>query len=105
LTFNLNEDYEGGDFTFFGKKFTPKLKKGTVMIFPADIFWTHEVIPVTKGTRYSMNTFIKSQPDPVVRQLKFNHLLKLNKEYYRDKDIKDILGPYFPKRLGDVGGY
>ena len=59
ISFNLNDDYEGGVFTFFNKKYPVELKKGDALIFPADYFWVHEVTPVTKGTRYSLNSFTK----------------------------------------------
>ena len=30
------------------------------MIWPADYFWVHEVTPITEGSRYSTNSFIRS---------------------------------------------
>jgi len=62
VVLNLNDDYEGGEFCFFNKKYTLKLKQGDAIIFPADCFWVHEVTPVTKKARYSINSFIKSIP-------------------------------------------
>jgi hypothetical protein len=43
ISFNLNEDYEGGEFKFFNGKYTVPLGKGDALIFPADYFWVHEV--------------------------------------------------------------
>ena len=54
-TFNLNEEYEGGEFAFFRGKKKIKLKRGDALIFPADHYWVHEVKPITKGVRYSTN--------------------------------------------------
>jgi len=64
-TFNLNDDYEGGEFVFFRDKYKYKLKKGDALIFPADHYWVHEVKPITKGFRYSTNCFLQSVPDSV----------------------------------------
>lgn len=59
-TIALNDDYEGGDFSFWNGKHKVKLNKGDAMIFPADCFWVHEVEPITSGVRYSTNSFITS---------------------------------------------
>ena len=62
-TFNLNEDYIGGQFSFFNGKYNVELKTGDALIFPADPFWVHEVKEVISGARYSTNSFITSLPD------------------------------------------
>ena len=59
-TFNLNDDYEGGVFSFWNGQHNIELKKGDGMIWPADYFWVHEVTPITEGSRYSTNSFIRS---------------------------------------------
>ena len=59
-TFALNEEYEGGEFYFFNGQHKVKLNRGDAMIWPADCFWVHEVKPITKGSRYSTNSFICS---------------------------------------------
>lgn len=56
---NLNEDYEGGDFSFFHGKHKIKLKQGQGMMFPAENIWIHAVDKITKGARYSINCFLK----------------------------------------------
>ena len=48
----LNDDYEGGEFEFFGDKDKPKNGIGTVIVFPS--YFVHRVNPVTKGIRYSL---------------------------------------------------
>ena len=58
-TINLNEGYEGGEFTFFSRKHQEILKTGDSIIFPADHIWIHGTKPVTKGVRYSINCFLK----------------------------------------------
>jgi predicted 2-oxoglutarate/Fe(II)-dependent dioxygenase YbiX len=59
-TLNLNEDYEGGEFRFFDGKIKETFKTGDAIIFPAEPIWIHGTEPVTKGTRYSINCFLKS---------------------------------------------
>ncbi len=61
-TISLNDDYEGGEFTFWNGRHEVRLEKGDAMIFPANPLWVHEVKPITKGVRYSTNTFIQSLP-------------------------------------------
>lgn len=55
----LNDDYEGGEFAFFDKKVKYKLKKGSAILFPSNFMFPHQILPVTKGTRYSIITWLK----------------------------------------------
>jgi len=59
-TLNLNEDYEGGEFRFFNGLIKESFKTGDAMLFPAEPIWIHGTEPVTKGTRYSINCFLKN---------------------------------------------
>ena len=52
----LNDDYEGGDFYVAGHKFSPK--KGSAIIFPSNFLFPHEAKVVTKGTRWSIVTWL-----------------------------------------------
>ena len=54
----LNDDYEGGEYRFFKGGHKVKLKKGQGMIWPADHFFTHGVDTITKGCKYSVNSFL-----------------------------------------------
>lgn len=56
-SFALNDDFEGGGFAFFDNEFHYRLKKGSVLMFPSNFMFPHEVLPVTKGTRYSIITW------------------------------------------------
>lgn len=56
-SFILNDDFEGGEFAFFNKKLKYKLEKGDALMFPSNFMYPHEVMPVTKGTRYSIITW------------------------------------------------
>lgn len=48
----LNDDYKGGEFIFWDD-YEVKLKAGDILIFPSNFMYSHEVKPVTEGTRYS----------------------------------------------------
>jgi hypothetical protein len=56
-SFILNDDFEGGEFAFFDRKLKYKLEKGQALMFPSSFMYPHEVMPVTKGTRYSIITW------------------------------------------------
>jgi len=60
-TLNLNEDYEGGEFRFFGGQIKESFKTGDAMLFPAEPIWIHGTEPITKGTRYTINCFLHSK--------------------------------------------
>lgn len=93
ITFNLNDDYTGGNFLFFNGKYEVKLAKGEMMIWPADYFWVHEVTPVETGTRYSTNGFLMAVPQEV-REMLCNNVTveKLKRNWKRTMDTG--LGPY-----------
>ena len=59
LTINLNDDYEGGEFRFFGGRLKVKLSEGEAMLFPAEPVWIHGTEPITKGARYTINCFLR----------------------------------------------
>lgn len=48
----LNDDYEGGEFFMFGDK-EVKVPAGSVIVFPSNFMYPHEVKPVKSGIRYS----------------------------------------------------
>jgi len=93
ISFNLNDDYEGGEFKFFNGNHTIPLSKGDALIFPADFFWVHEVTKVTKGERYSINSFIRSYPEDV--KDKVDYLTRvINQDYLQNTPTEYLLGPY-----------
>jgi hypothetical protein len=53
----LNDDYEGGEFTFFDQRLLYKQKKGSALLFPSSFQYPHQVNKVKKGTRYSLITW------------------------------------------------
>jgi Rps23 Pro-64 3,4-dihydroxylase Tpa1-like proline 4-hydroxylase len=56
-SFLLNDDYEGGEFAFFDREIMIKGGKGSIVMFPSNFMFPHEVMPVTSGTRYSIITW------------------------------------------------
>lgn len=48
----LNDDYEGGEFMMFGNQ-QVDMPAGSVLIFPSNFMYPHEVKPVKSGVRYS----------------------------------------------------
>ena len=85
-TFNLNEEYEGGEFALFRGKKKIKLKRGDALIFPADNYWVHEVKPITKGVRYSTNCFLQSLPQSILEHLSSLEAALYNNYKFNPKD-------------------
>jgi predicted 2-oxoglutarate/Fe(II)-dependent dioxygenase YbiX len=94
-TFNLNDDYEGGEFCFFNDNYQVRLGRGDGLIFPADPFWVHEVKEITEGKRYSCNSFITSLPEE--KRIEINSFARNIKEpdcplaYNFGNELFDIL--------------
>lgn len=55
---SMNDDYNGGEFCFFDRELVYKLKKGSILMFPSNFMYPHEIKEVTKGTRYSIITWL-----------------------------------------------
>lgn len=56
-SFLLNDDYDGGEFAFFDRQIVIKGTKGSIVMFPSNFMFPHEVMPVISGTRYSIITW------------------------------------------------
>ena len=54
----LNDNYEGGDFSFFGGEYIVPKKAGSAVVFPSNFCFPHAVLPVTKGDRHAVITWI-----------------------------------------------
>lgn len=54
----LNSDYDGGEFAFFDREIIIRTKPGSVIMFPSNFMYPHEIMPVMKGTRYSIITWL-----------------------------------------------
>ena len=93
ISFNLSNGYEGGEFKFFNGNYTIPLSKGDALIFPADYFWVHEVTTVTKGIRYSINSFLLKFPE-ATRSLGVDITKLISNKYMAETPDEQILGPY-----------
>lgn len=56
-SFALNDDYEGGEWGFFGRRITIRAPKNSAVMFPSNFMYPHEIMPVVSGTRYSIVTW------------------------------------------------
>lgn len=56
-SFALNDDYEGGDWGFWGDEIKFKAPKGSAVLFPSNFMFPHQIMEVTKGIRYSIVTW------------------------------------------------
>lgn len=63
IIINLNDNYEGGDLIFTDQKEKEikrlKLGKGSVVFFPSNFMYPHGIQPITKGTRYSIVSWLQ----------------------------------------------
>lgn len=53
----LNDDYTGGELSFFYNSLTPESKAGSAIMFPSNFMYPHQITPVKSGTRYSIITW------------------------------------------------
>ena len=91
-TINLNDEYTGGEFAFWGGKHKVKLEKGDAMIWPADYFWVHEVETIESGERYSVNCFLRSIPQEL-ENAKFNvHVPQNIQQFLHSGETKWAVG-------------
>jgi predicted 2-oxoglutarate/Fe(II)-dependent dioxygenase YbiX len=58
MSINLNGDYVGGELAFFDGKLHVRGGVGSVVMFPANFMYPHQVLNVTEGTRYSIVTWL-----------------------------------------------
>jgi Rps23 Pro-64 3,4-dihydroxylase Tpa1-like proline 4-hydroxylase len=56
-SFLLNDDYDGGEFAFFDREIMIRGPKGSIVMFPSNFMFPHEIMPVISGTRYSIITW------------------------------------------------
>jgi hypothetical protein len=50
----LNDSYEGGEIEFVNSGVRIKPEAGSIIFFPSNFLYIHEVYPITEGYRYSM---------------------------------------------------
>jgi len=63
IIMNLNDNYEGGDLIFTDQREKEikrlKLGKGSIVFFPSNFMYPHGIQPITKGTRYSIVSWLQ----------------------------------------------
>jgi predicted 2-oxoglutarate/Fe(II)-dependent dioxygenase YbiX len=57
-SFALNDDFAGGDWSFFCGGYTLRPPKGSAVLFPSNFLFPHEILEVTGGTRYAVVTWM-----------------------------------------------
>lgn len=55
----LNDDFEGGAFTFPDLRVTIRPEPGLLVCFPSSRWYTHKVEPVISGNRYALVTWMR----------------------------------------------
>ena len=58
----LNDDYEGGEIEFQNSNIKIKPEAGSILFFPSNFLYVHEVYPVTKGPRYALPNWYHNVP-------------------------------------------
>ena len=58
ISLQLNDDFVGGEFSFFADQYRVKLKKNQALIFPSTWMYPHQVLPVTSGTRWAVVSWV-----------------------------------------------
>ena len=58
-SFAINDDYEGGDWSFFGGAYVTRLNAGDAILFPSNFLYPHSIRPILSGTRYSVITWFR----------------------------------------------
>ena len=62
----LNDNYVGGEMVFPNSKVTIKPEPGSIVFFPSNFLYIHEVRPIISGTRYSMPHWYHNMKTPVM---------------------------------------
>lgn len=57
-SFALNDDFSGGEWSFFCGDYIVRPPKGSAVLFPSNFMFPHEIFEVTQGTRYSVITWM-----------------------------------------------
>ena len=61
----LNDDYEGGEIEFANSNIVIKPPAGSIIFFPSNFLYVHEVHPITKGSRYSLPHWYHNMRKPI----------------------------------------
>jgi hypothetical protein len=61
----LNDDYEGGEMIFQNSGISIKPEAGSIIYFPSNFLYVHEVAEIKSGTRYSMPHWYHNMHTPI----------------------------------------
>jgi hypothetical protein len=59
----LNDDYEGGEISFPQSKVTLKPPAGSVIFFPSNFIYVHEIAEMKSGVRYAVPAWFHNRKD------------------------------------------
>lgn len=59
----LNDDYEGGEISWPDISLTLKPEAGSIVYFPSNYVFTHEVAPITNGVRYALPNWFHNRKE------------------------------------------
>jgi Rps23 Pro-64 3,4-dihydroxylase Tpa1-like proline 4-hydroxylase len=62
----LNDNYSGGEIEFINSGVKVKPEAGSIIFFPSNFLYVHEVYPITDGFRYSMPHWYHNMKDPIL---------------------------------------
>lgn len=62
----LNSDYEGGEMIFPNSGVSIKPEAGSIIYFPSNFLYVHEVAEIKEGTRYSMPHWYHNMRTPIM---------------------------------------
>lgn len=62
----LNDNYIGGEIEFINSSVKIKPEAGSIIFFPSNFLYIHEVYPITDGFRYSMPHWYHNMQDPIL---------------------------------------
>jgi hypothetical protein len=62
----LNDDYDGGEIEFKQSNVKIKPRAGSVVFFPSNYLYIHEVFPVSNGIRYAVPHWYHNMKTPVM---------------------------------------
>jgi predicted 2-oxoglutarate/Fe(II)-dependent dioxygenase YbiX len=79
----LNDDFEGGDFVFPDFRIRVKPEPGLLIAFPSTHHYLHSVEPVTKGTRYSIVSWMRVKGFTTLEEID-----SMYKDKYKNQPIK-----------------
>ena len=101
-TLSLNDDYDGGMFRFFKGKHKVRTKPYQGMVFPAETYFIHGVEHITRGTRWSVNSFLGTEECVIGEHLnEQGKWQQYNKNYWRH----DSCVPYINIKQNNVNAF